>query len=109
MSSLSGHIIVEVVRRGVYVVRHIFPYYAYVGVSWKPLLQPNHPMGWCKTEGNQMVWDGGLEPPVVLTRWDLLGVALGGAPVWPCDGGAGFTEGSVRRRPPCYIPLGKLI
>ena len=44
-----------------------------------------------------MVWDGGLEPRVVLTRWALLGVALGGAPVWPSSGGVGFTEKS----PPC--------
>ena len=53
-----------------------------------------------------MVWDGGSEPLVVQTRWALLGVALGGAPVWPSSGGAGFTEKSVVRRPPCYLPLG---
>ena len=34
-----------------------------------------------------MVWDGGSEPLVVPTRWALLGVALGGAPVWPSSGG----------------------
>ena len=48
-----------------------------------------------------MVWDGGLEPPVVPTRWALLGVALGGAPVWPCEGGGqasqrGASEGVLR-------------
>ena len=56
-----------------------------------------------------MVWDGESEPPVVLTRWALLGVTLGGAPVWPCSGGEGFTEESVGRRPPCYLPLEQLI
>ena len=55
-----------------------------------------------------MVWDRGLETLVVPTRWDLLGVALGGAPVWPSSGGVGFTEKSVVRRPPCYLPLGQL-
>ena len=55
-----------------------------------------------------MVWDGGSEPLVVPTRWALLGVALGGAPVWPSSGGAGFTEKSIVRRPPCYLPLGQL-
>ena len=55
-----------------------------------------------------MVWDGGLEPLVVLTRWAPLGVALGGVPVWPGSGGVGFTEKSVVRRPPCYLPLGQL-
>ena len=64
-------------------------------------------MGWCRTDGNEVVWDGGSEPPVVPTRWALLEVALGGAPVWPCGGGVGFTEGSVGRRPPCYLPLGQ--
>ena len=101
-------IIVEVVRRGVYVVRHIFLYKAYVGVSWKSRLQPNHPMGWCKTEVNKMVWDGESEPPVVPTIWALLGVSLGGAPVWPCGEGSGFTEESFGRRSPCYLPLEQL-
>ena len=56
-----------------------------------------------------MVWDGGLESPVVPTRWDLRGVALGGAPVWLCGGGGvGFTEEIVGRHPPCYLPLGQL-
>ena len=55
-----------------------------------------------------MVWDGGLEPLVVPTRWALLGVALGGALVWTSSGGVGFTEKSVVRRPLCYLPLGKL-
>ena len=55
-----------------------------------------------------MVWDGGLEPLVVPTRWALLGVALGGAPVWPSSGGVGFTEKSFVRRPLCYFPLGQL-
>ena len=54
-----------------------------------------------------MVWDGGSEPLIVPTRWALLGVALGGAPVWPSSGGVGFTEKSVVRRPPCYLPLGQ--
>ena len=53
-----------------------------------------------------MVWEGESEPPVVPTRWALLGVALGGAPVWPCGGEAGFTEESVGGRLPCYLPLG---
>ena len=56
-----------------------------------------------------MVWDRESEPPVVPTRWDLLEVALGGAPVWPCSGGAGFTEEIVGRRPPCYLPLEQLM
>ena len=56
-----------------------------------------------------MVWGGGLEPLVVPTRWALLGVALGGALVCPSSGGVGFTEKSIVRRPPCYLPLGKLI
>ena len=55
-----------------------------------------------------MVWDGGSEPFVVPTSWALLGVALGGALVWPSSGGVGFTEKSVVRRPPCYLPLGQL-
>ena len=55
-----------------------------------------------------MVWDGGSKPLVVPTRWALLGVALGGAPVWPSSGGVGFTEKSVVRRPTCYLPLGQL-
>ena len=55
-----------------------------------------------------MVWDGGSKPLVVPTRWALLGVALGGAPVWPSSGGVGFTEKSVVRHPPCYLPLGQL-
>ena len=59
--------------------------------------------------GNDMVWDGGSKPLVVPTRWALLGVALGGAPVWPSSGGVGFTEKSVVRRPPCYLPLEQLI
>ena len=56
-----------------------------------------------------MVWDGGSKPLVVPTRWDLLGVALGGAPVWPSSGGVGFTEKSVVRHTPCYLPLEQLI
>ena len=55
-----------------------------------------------------MVWDGGSKPLVVPTRWALLGVALGGAPVWSSSGGVGFTEKSVVRRPPCYLPLEQL-
>ena len=55
-----------------------------------------------------MVWDGGSKPLVVLTRWALLRVALSGAPVWPSSGGVGFTENSVVRRPPCYLPLEQL-
>ena len=50
-----------------------------------------------------MVWYRKLELPVVPTRWAILGVALGGAPVWPCGGGAGLTEESVGRRPLCYL------
>ena len=52
-----------------------------------------------------MVWDGRSKPLVVPTRWALIRVALGGAPVWPCSGGEGFTEESAKRRPPCYLPL----
>ena len=55
-----------------------------------------------------MVWYRESEPPVVPTRWALIGVALGGAPVWPCGGGEGFKEESVGRRPPCYLPLEQL-
>ena len=55
-----------------------------------------------------MVWDGGSGPLVVPTRRALIGVALGGAPVWPCGGEESFTEKSVRRRPPRYLPLGQL-
>ena len=56
-----------------------------------------------------MVWNGGSKPLVFPTRWALLGVALGGAPVWPSSGGLGFTEKSVVRRPPYYLPLKQLI
>ena len=63
----------------------------------KPWWWPNLPMIWCRAEINEMVWDRGLEPLVVPTRWALLGVALGGPPVWPCGAGVGFTERSVRR------------
>ena len=52
----------------------------------------NLPRIWCGTEGNAMVWDKGLDPLVVPTRWDLLGVALGGALVWLC--GVGAIEGA---------------
>ena len=45
-----------------------------------------------------MVWDVGLEPLVVPTRWALLRVALGRAPVWTCGAGVGFTERIVGRR-----------
>ena len=45
-----------------------------------------------------MVWYGGLEPLIVPTRWALLGVSLGGAPMWPCGAGIGFTERSAGRR-----------
>ena len=45
-----------------------------------------------------MMWDGGMETLVVTARWALLGVALGGEPVWPCGTGVGFTERSVRSR-----------
>ena len=62
-------------------------------------------MGGCRTESNEMVWNGESEPPVVPTSWALLRVSLDRAPVWPCGGGGGFTEESVRRRPPCYLPL----
>ena len=55
-----------------------------------------------------MVWDGGSKPLVVPTSWVLLGVALGEAPVWPSSRGVGFTEKSVVRRPPCYLPLEQL-
>ena len=34
-----------------------------------------------------MVWYRESEPPVVPTRWALLEVAHGGAPVWPRWGG----------------------
>ena len=56
-----------------------------------------------------MVWEGGSDLIVVPTRWALLGVALGGAPVWLSSGGVGFTEKRVVMRPPCYLPLGQLI
>ena len=51
-------------------------------------------MGWCRAEGNEMVWDGGSETPVVSTRWALLEVALGRAPVWPCGGGQASRRGA---------------
>ena len=54
-------------------------------------------MIWFGTEGNDMVWDGGLEPLVVPTMWDLDVVALGGAPVWPCCAVVGFAKRSVGR------------
>ena len=54
-------------------------------------------MRWCGTDGNEMVWDGGLGPFLVLTRWEFLIVALSEAPVSPCGTGVGFTEGSFRR------------
>ena len=55
-----------------------------------------------------MVWDRESELPVVLTRWALFGVALGGALVWPCGGGAGFMEESIGRCPPCYLQIGQV-
>ena len=45
-----------------------------------------------------MVWDGGLEPLVVPTRWALLRVALGRAPVWSCSSGVVSTDSRVGRR-----------
>ena len=50
-----------------------------------------------------MVWDGESEPPVVLTRWDLLRVFLGGAPVWPCGGG-GRLHGGERQKASSVLP-----
>ena len=55
-----------------------------------------------------MVWYRGSEPPVDPTKWDLLGIALGGAPVWTCGAGVHFTKRSVGRRlrvtyKGCYI------
>ena len=44
-----------------------------------------------------MVWDGGSEPLVVPTRWDFLGVALGGPLVWMCGAGVVFADWSVVR------------
>ena len=44
-----------------------------------------------------MVRDGGSDPLVVPTRWDLLGVALGRVPVRPCGTGAGFMDRRARR------------
>ena len=60
-------------------------------------------MGWCRTESNEVVWDGGSDPPVVPTRWALLGVSLGGAPVWPCGGG-GRLHGGERRKASSVLP-----
>ena len=60
--------------------------------------QPNLSLRWCGTEVNAMVWDRGSDTLVEPTRWDLLGVALGRAPVWPCGKGVGFTEKSSRKR-----------
>ena len=50
-----------------------------------------------------MVWDGGLEPLVVPTRWALLGVALGKAPVWPCGVG-GRLHGGERQKASSVLP-----
>ena len=44
-----------------------------------------------------MVWYGWYEPLVVLTRWDLLGVALCGELVWLYGTGVGYIERSVGR------------
>ena len=33
-------------------------------------------MRWCGTYINEMVWEGGSEPLVLPTRWDLIGVSL---------------------------------
>ena len=45
-----------------------------------------------------MVWYGGLDLCLVQTSWALLGVALGGPPVWPCGVRVGSTEESIGRR-----------
>ena len=45
-----------------------------------------------------MVWGQGSDTLVVQTRWDILGISLGGAPMWLCGVGVGFTERSVGRR-----------
>ena len=50
-----------------------------------------------------MVWDGESDPPVVLTRWALLGVALCGAPVWPCGVG-GRLHGGERWKASSVLP-----
>ena len=63
-----------------------------------PCWQPYLPMRGCGTDGNEMVWDGGSYPLVVLKRWDLLGVAFSRAPVWLCGVGVGFKEKSIGRR-----------
>ena len=55
-------------------------------------------MRWLRTEGNEMLWDGGSEPLVVPTRRAFLGVSLCGLLVWLCVAGVGFTERSVGRR-----------
>ena len=55
-------------------------------------------MRWCGTEGNEVVWNGGLDLLVLPKGWDILGVARGGAPVWPCGGVLGLMERSVGRR-----------
>ena len=99
MSSLSGtRIIGRFVRRYL----RCRTYYTMLGLHRSfvenPWWKPNPPMRWYGTEGNEMVWDGGSEPLVVPTRWDLLRVALGRAPVWPCGTGVGFTESISGRR-----------
>ena len=40
---------------------------------------------------NEMVWDGWLEPLVVPTSWDLIGVYFYGESVWPYGAGVSYT------------------
>ena len=57
-----------------------------------------------------MVWDGGSKPLVVLTRWALLGVALGGAPrrsnLVRTTSGSNPPSHTISLPPPYTISLG---
>ena len=50
-----------------------------------------------------MVRDGWSETLMVLTRWDLLIVALYGSLVWKYSAGVGYTERVVGRRLRVYL------
>ena len=69
----------------------------------KNLWHPNLPMGEYRMDVNDMVWGGELEPIVVLTRWDLLGVTLVGAMVWLCGVGGELHVEESQKACTCYL------
>ena len=92
---LSGtRIISGIVRRCL----HSRTYRTILGLHrhlWKKSMESEPP--------GDMVWGRGLEPLVVPTRWDILGVALYGSPVWPYGVGVDFTDRSIRRHLRVYL------